>query len=152
MAREFRVERQNGCTISFALIDLICSGYEPYAVLEENILTVILFSTIVQLEMDTGKIVQYVPCDNTGGLCEIHAIEGGYIIWGEEDIFRYDRSLNQVWHFMGRDILVSLKANRHFWIENGFIHCRDFLGWHYVLDLNGNTLSDFREFDDSNSP
>lgn len=50
---------------------------------------------------------------------------------------------------MSRDILVSLYDNRHFWIEDKLIRCRDFLGWHYVLDYNGKLLRDFKEFDDT---
>ncbi|MBQ7871390.1 MAG: hypothetical protein IJ357_04540 [Oscillospiraceae bacterium] len=84
-----------------------------------------------------------------GCLFEIHSIEEGYLIRGEGDIFRYDLSLNPIWHFMGRDILVSLHSNKHFWFEQNEIHCRDFLGWHYVLDFNGKLLREFKEFDES---
>lgn len=94
-------------------------------------------------------IAQFVTCDNVGGLYEIHPIEGGYIIWGEMDIFRYDFQLNRIWHFMGRDILVSLTKDKRFWIDDGSIHCRDFQGWHYVLDFNGKLIDDFREVSDS---
>lgn len=149
MARVFHAVRSDGQSITFALIDLICAGYEPYAALSENILTVILFSAIVRVDLDTGMIVQYTKCDNMGGLFEIHPIDHGYIIWGEGDIFRYDSQLNRVWHFMGRDILVSLAANKHFWIEGSLIHCRDFSGWHYIVDLDGKLVHNYLEFEDA---
>ncbi len=91
-------------------------------------------------------------CDNIGGLFEIHAIEGGYIIWGESDIFRYDLQLNRIWHFTGRDMLVSRTKDKHFWIDDGLIHCRDFEGWHYVFDFNGKLIDDFREAGDRETP
>lgn len=148
MARIFQIHRADGSSQKIALIDLICASYEPYAVLDQNILTTILFSAIVRLDMDTGDIVRYEECENMGGLFEIHPIDGGYLIWGEGDIFRYDLSLKPVWHFMGRDILVSLYSDKHFWIAEKEIHCRDFLGWQYILDFNGKLIRDFCEFTD----
>ena len=149
MAYTFQITGNDGHSMKVALIDLICSSYIPYAALDGNTLVVILFQSIVRLDMDTGAIIQYTECDNMGGLFEIHPIEGGFLIWGEGDIFRYDRSLNRIWHFTGRDILVSLHSSKHFWIEDTEIHCRDFLGWHYVLDFDGKLIRNFREFDDT---
>lgn len=147
-ARIFQVEDFSGATRTIALVDLICGGYESYAVLEKDLLTAILFDSIVQLDLSTGQVVQFKECDNVGGLFEIHAIPDGYILWGEGGIFRYDPALNCIWNFMGRDILVSLKADKHFWIEDGLIHSRDFLGYHYILDLNGTLLQKYLEFKD----
>ena len=152
MTRTFQIKRYDGGVITIALVDLICSGYEPNAVLEENILTIILFRAIVRINLDTGLIVQRTECDNIGGLHEIHPIDNGYIIWGEGEISRYDLNLNQVWWFAGRDILVSLKMDKHFWIDDGLIHCRDFAGWHYVLDMNGKLINDFPEAIDNEIP
>ena len=149
MARVLRISKFNGETISVALLDIVCSGYDPCAVLEGNIMTVILFSAIVRIDLDTGLIVQYVECDNMGGLFEIYPIDNGYIIWGEGGIFRYDFELNRVWFFSGRDILVSLIKDKHFWIEDDLIHCRDFDGWHYILNFDGKLLCNFLETSDS---
>ena len=138
--RIFEVERSGGDTKSIAFVDSICSAYEPYAVLENDLLTTILFDSIVQFDLSAAQVVQCKACDNMGGLLEIHAVSDGYIIRGEGDIFRYDRSLNRVWHFMGRDILVSREVKQNFWIEDDLIHCRDFQGYHHILDLNGTLL------------
>ena len=148
VARTFQVHRADGHLRNIALLDLCCSSNEPFAVLNDHILTVILFRAIVRIDLNTGLIIQHKECNSTGGLFEIHHMDDGYLIWGEGDIFRYDDSLNRIWHFVGRDILVSLHCNQHFWMERDEIHCRDFLGWHYILDLDGNVLCNFREFDD----
>ena len=147
MAYTFQITRNDGHILNMALIDLICSSYIPYAVLDGKSLVVILFKSILRLDMDTGAIIQYEKCDNIGGLFEIHRIHDGYLIWGEGNIFRYDDSLTQIWNFAGRDILISLQADKHFWIEDDRIHCRDFLGWHYVLDFDGNLIIDHCEFE-----
>lgn len=149
MARVLEIENLHGAALTVALLDILCPGYEHCAVLEPHHITLILFASILRLDLDTGMIAQFVTCDNVGGLYEIHPIEGGYIIWGEMDIFRYDFQLNRIWHFMGRDILVSLTKDKRFWIDDGSIHCRDFQGWHYVLDFNGKLIDDFREVSDS---
>lgn len=148
MARIFRVQAADGTVRSIAVVDLLCAQYGPCAVLEGDILSVILFQSIVRIDLSAGALVQVRECDNMGGLHDIHAIDGGYILWGEGDIFRYDHALNRVWQFMGRDILVSLHSDRHFWIEQDRIHCRDFLGWHYVLDLDGKLIREFQEYMD----
>ena len=141
-ARVFQIKRHDGHVISIALLDFICSSCEPYAVLSENSLTVILFSTIVQINLDNGLITRYVECDNMGGLFEIHQISNGYIIYSEGDIFRYDLELNRVWDFSARDIFVSQSGMNSFWIENSSIHCIDREGWHYTLDFDGKLISE----------
>ena len=145
MARVLQVHGIGGSVLTVAVLDTICAGYESWAVLNGNQLIVILFSAIVRIDLVTGAMIQCEYCDNLGGLHEIYPIDNGYIIWGEGEIFRYSLNLNRVWSVSGRDILVSLHFNRHFWIDGEVIHVRDFEGWHYVYDLDGKLLCDFRE-------
>lgn len=129
-------------------IALLASRYtnkEHCAVLDGQTLTVIQFDLIVQIDLERGYVLQTVACDNWGGLMEIHPIKEGYIIRGECDIFRYDAEVNQIWQFSGRDILVSQWGEKSFWIDGDRIHCRDCLGWHYVLDLDGRLISEVQE-------
>lgn len=149
MARIFNIRYCNGTSASIAFVDFICASYEPFAVLEEHCLTSIFYSKIVQFDLQSGQVTKIIECDNWGGLFQIHRIQDGYIIWGECDIFRYDLDLNRIWHFMGRDMLVSQKYSQHFWIDGNTIHCRDFEGWHYILNLDGKLLDNFKEFDDA---
>ena len=146
MAHIFQIDRSDGHSLTFAVVDLICSGYPHCVVLETNYLTLVLFRAIIRIDLETGSILKYENCENMGGLFEIYRVSGGYLIWGEGDVFRYDDSLNRIWHFMGRDILVSLHADKHFWIEDGQIHCRDMLGWHYILTLDGELIRNYQEF------
>lgn len=144
-AHLIEAESSNGGSDRFALIDFLITSSESCAVLEDNILTVLLFSKILQIDLHTKTILRCVDCENMGGLEQIHSIDNGYIIKGEGDIFRYDRELNQVWSFGGRDIFAHPTAKRCFWLENNAIHCRDWEGWHYTLDLDKNLISEVFE-------
>lgn len=74
MARIFRVTSVDRKLITIAFIDLVCSEYEPHAVLEKDQLTLVLFDFIVRLDLATGSIVSIRDCNNSGGLQEIKAI------------------------------------------------------------------------------
>ena len=139
------IQSNDGGQYSIALLDLLISKIEPCAVLEENVLTVILFRTILQIDLNTRKVTKCVDCENMGGLEEIHPITNGYIIKGEGEIFRYDKELNQIWWRAGRDIFATPEGENCFWLEGDLIHCRDWEGWHYVLNLNGKTIREIKE-------
>jgi len=91
MARAFQIECKDVHSLYIALLDRLCSDSDHYAVLEGHTLTVILFEAIVRIDMNTGAILQRAVCENMGGLNEIHPIEDGYILYGESEVFRYDR-------------------------------------------------------------
>ena len=107
-----------------------------------NCLTQILFDEIRQVDAQTGEVLRQVKCPNMGGLMGICAIEGGFILRGETELFRYDGQLNRVWSFSARDIFATPDGTRAFWIESDAIHCRDWLGWHYVLNFDGKLISE----------
>ena len=146
MARTFEVIPSSGHSLRIALLDRVVTNHSPYALLEGDLLTTILFDAIVRLDLTTGHIVHSVYCDNIGGLFELHTIQGGYLIRGESEIFRYDTDLRQIWSFSGRDIFFSPFTDKSFWITDNRIYCRDFLGWQYILDTDGNLVEDFCEF------
>ncbi len=142
MAHSIRIESHNGITTKLALLDRIGSNSEHCAVLTDDSLVFALFDAIVQIDMNSGFILNCVECDNLGGLFEIHLVENCYILYGECSIFRYDLDFNRIWEFSARDILVSSNGAKSFWIDNGSIHCLDWLDWHYVLDFDGNIISE----------
>jgi hypothetical protein len=121
---------------------LITSYAKPCAVLENDILAVIQFRKILRINLRTGLVDRCIDCENMGGLEQIYPIKEGYIIKGEGDVFRYDSELNRVWHFCGRDIFALPTGEKALWIEEGYIHCRDWAGWHYILDMEGHLISE----------
>lgn len=83
MARTFLITPAGGPPVKLALLDTVIPGHIPHAVLQGHELTVILFQAIVRINFETQSIIQYVRCDNMGGLLEIHPIDQGYLIRGE---------------------------------------------------------------------
>lgn len=129
-----------------AAMALLEAANSVHSVLRErNIQTLVQFSAIVRIDLDAERIIQRVKCENMGGLFEIHPIDGGYILYGEGEIFRYDLNLNRVWEFRGRDIFSLPTGDKAFWLEDGMIHCRDWEGWHYVLDPDGTLIHEQQE-------
>jgi len=143
--RLIEVQAANKAVFKIALLDNFISKSESCAVLKDDLLTIPLFNVILQIDLETATIARSVDCENLGGLEEITEIDQGYIFKGECDIFCYDKMLNQVWRFSGRDILARATEEKCFWIENDLIHCRDWAGWHYVLDMDGKTISEIYE-------
>ncbi len=142
MAHTIHAENHKGITTKIALLDRIGSNSEHCAVLTGDSLIFVLFDAIVQIDLNSGSIMRCVECDNLGGLWEIHLLENFYILYGECSIFRYDLDFNRIWEFSARDILVSNNVAKSFWIDNGNIHCLDWLDWHYVLDFDSNIISE----------
>ncbi len=144
-ARLIRIESRGERPRFLALLELITSYARPCAVLENNILTVIQSHKILRINLRTGLVDQCVDCENMGGLEQIYPIENGYIIKSEGDVIRYDSELNRVWHFCGRDIIALPTGEKAIWIEEGYIHCRDWAGWHYILNMEGHLISEEQE-------
>ena len=144
-ARLIEVDCAYGDKYRFALTDHLLSGGEECAVLEDDILTVILFDSIVQIDLNKRIIINRVECENIGGLEGIRRCGKRYILKGECSIFGYDNDLKRMWVFGGRDIFARANGEECFWIDNGSIHCRDWAGWHYVLDMDGNLMSEVCE-------
>lgn len=133
-----------------AVLDYLAAAIEPCAVLEGDMLTMILFRTILRIDLSTRMVVQSVDCENMGGLEGIHSINGGYLIKGECDIFRYDNALDRVWHRCGRDMFATPAGDDCFWLDGDVIHCRDWQGCHYMLNMNGETIREALEYPSGN--
>ena len=82
-ARLIHVEPADGRTFSVALQDSVLSSAEPCAVLEDGMLTVILYHTILRIDLHTLAVAQCIECENMGGLEQIHPLPRGYLIKGE---------------------------------------------------------------------
>lgn len=117
--------------------------YSDYcAVLEDEILTVLQNDILVQINLSTCKIAKQKQIEEFGGNFELHLIPTGYLVYGESAVAAYDKDLNQIWSFSGRDIFVSSGDGSAFKVEKETITIHDFQGNFYELDFSGKVIKE----------
>ena len=77
------VKPVDGQEYRVAVLDYLAASIEPCAVLEGDMLTMILFHTVLQIDLSAKTVEQAVDRENMGTLEEIHPIDDGYLIKGE---------------------------------------------------------------------
>lgn len=71
---------------------------------------------------------------------KIKLFDGGYIINGEIDIIKVDKSGNKIWSFSGRDIWVTLNGEDALQINGNKLILTDFNGDIYKVDKYGKEI------------
>lgn len=74
----------------------------------------------------------------------IYPFKGDFIIHGELKVSRIDLNGNQKWTFGARDIFVTQDGTASFKIEEDKIYLKDWEGYEYVIDGNGNEINNKR--------
>ncbi len=112
-------------------------------ILADERLTVLGFQSLVQLNLASQKIIF---CRELLSLADTFAIYpcpegvGGYVVWGEIDIFKLNADFEPEWTASGADIFVSQTETPAFQMTKERILLNDWQGNHYELDFQGNTL------------
>ena len=123
-------------------IALICDYYSPQcALLEEEILTVLLNNYVAQIDLDAIKIVGGYPIDIVGTSFAIYRLTDGYLIYGEIEILKLDNDFNVLWRFSGKDIFVSISGKSTFELTDHSIKLYDFEDNFYELDFDGKLIN-----------
>ena len=122
-----------------ALLGFYLSG-EDNAILEEDILTILMNNVVIKLNLQTGKILSSVQFELFGTGDGIYKIDGGYILRGEAEIIRLNKDLNVIWRFSGRDIFYLPSGEESFVMCDDSIKLYDFLGYFYEIDYDGNPI------------
>ncbi|RYU89903.1 hypothetical protein EWM62_10155 [Mucilaginibacter terrigena] len=73
---------------------------------------------------------------------EIYTFKDDFIIHGEMSIFRITANSEIKWEFSARDIFVNLNSHKEFEIIGEQIKLVDFQNYEYIIDENGNVISD----------
>lgn len=103
---------------------------------------VLLKDRLVFIDQNEKRVVQEKPLDEWGELYEIIQHGQDYIILGELNIVCLTSNYSVRWSFSARDIFVRKDNNSAFELYDDKIVAYDWLGWCYVLDYNGNLLSE----------
>ncbi|MBR5098623.1 MAG: hypothetical protein IK091_05310 [Spirochaetales bacterium] len=120
----------------FVLIGNPYSSDENCAVLEGEILTVLLCWDIVRININTCKVVAHYHLDHSGCNFGIFKIDRGYIIYGELEILLLNLNFQKEWSFSGQDIFVSNSECIPFEIRQDRICLFDIYGEYYEIDFN----------------
>jgi len=136
-----RVSVQGEKTAELALIVDYFAAENNFAVLENCILTILQNDFITQIDLEKES-VKTLPLNIYGTTFSIYQAAEGYLIYGEYEILKLDKSLNTVWRFCGRDAFVSVSGKNPFEITSNSIRLYDFEDNFYELDFNGNPIKE----------
>ena len=125
---------------SIALVGSYLISDSDCAILENDILTVLLDQIIVQINILNGSIVQHVELDCFGCNYAIYRVKKGYIIYGECEITMLEFDFSKRWAFSGKDIFASVSGKLPFEIKDELICLYDFEDNYYEIDFEGNRI------------
>lgn len=147
MKREYRTTliitiqtRQDN--IHLALIGSFYTNPDHCAVLEGDILTILMAEVIVQINLQDMEIITHKEIGDTPFFSIYHFI-GGYIIHGELEILRLNKNFERMWTFSGSDIFVTQNGEHQaVRFTDDQILLQDWNGVRYALDINGKLVWD----------
>ena len=125
---------------SIALIGSYFVSDKDCAILDNDILTVLLDQLIIQINITDGSIISHNKLDSFGCNFAIYRVEKGYIIYGEIEIVMLDFNFAKKWTFSGKDIFVSVSGKLPFEIKDDSICLYDFEDNYYEIDFEGNHI------------
>ncbi len=123
-----------------ALISLIGEPAGDITVLDGTILTLLQNEAFLQIDVVKGEIIGIKPTDMFGSVFSLNKFGDDYIVHGEIEIARYNRDLEKLWSFSGRDIFASITGKRAFEMSDNLIKIYDFQDNYYEIDYDGKEI------------
>lgn len=115
-------------------------GIENCAVLEEDRLVILVDDYMVFFNLFTQKLELKTKIIDFGTGIELYAFADGYIVNGEVDVIKVDKSGNKTWSFSGRDIWVRPNGESSINIQRDILSLIDFEGYEYHLNKWGKEI------------
>ena len=141
MYKTLRISVKGNINKEIALIGDCCTCAQDCAILENDVLTLLLNDHITQINITTLEIVGGYELDVFGTTFAIYRMADGYLIYGEIEIIKLDNNFNIVWKFSGKDIFVSVSGKNAFELTAETIKLYDFEDNFYELDFDGNIIN-----------
>ena len=127
--------------VKIALLGDCDTAERDCAILEGDILTVLLKDTVMQIDLSSAELVGTYRVDVFGATFTINRMSAGYLIYGEMEILRLDDAFNTVWKFSGKDIFASVTGKNAFELTDHSIRLYDYQDNFYELDFDGNIIN-----------
>lgn len=123
-----------------AIIGRAYGSVENCALLEDNMLVVLIDNYLVFFELKAQRLEKKILILDFGTGIEIYPFDDGYIVNGEVDIIKVDKFGNKGWEFSGRDIWVRPNGESSIKILGNSLLLTDWEGYKYQLDKWGKEI------------
>lgn len=128
-----------GC-YTVAVIGRAFGSIENCAVLEKEMLVVLVDNYLVFYNVSERQFVNKIKVIDLGTGLEIYPFDSGYVINSEVDIIKVNKLGKKEWTFSGRDIWVNLNGERPMKIIDDKLYLQDFNGYQYCVNKNGKEI------------
>ena len=136
-----RIEIDNCGKKSFlALAGNVNDSDDNFAVLEDDVLTILQDKKIIRVNLSENKITLCKEINCFGNNFGIYICTGGYIVYGETSVIKLNNDLAEEWSFSGNDIFVTQNGTPAFMIDDNRIKLYDWNYAYYELDFDGNLI------------
>ncbi|AJA47002.1 hypothetical protein CPAST_c09020 [Clostridium pasteurianum DSM 525 = ATCC 6013] len=125
---------------SVAIIGRAYGNVKNCAVLENNIIIILIDNYVVFFDLIDEKLEKKIRVLDFGTGIEIYPFDDGYIVNGEIDIIKVDKSGSKIWNFSGRDIWVRPNGESSINILRDRLLLTDFEGYTYHLNKLGKLI------------
>jgi len=129
-----------GREITLAIIGSHLSFIDDCALLEDDVLTVMMNEQFFKINILDGTVINYKTLDIFASNFAIFKIDQGYVVYGEIDILFLDENFEKKASFSGRDIFVSISGKNPFTLTKNTVQLYDFEDNFYEVDFNGNVI------------
>lgn len=140
--KAFSIEISNAYSVKrLVLIGDFYSSITDCAVLDEDVLSIIMNDRIFQMDVNEGSLLCAKKLDCFGCNYGLFKVEHGYIVFGELEIQMLDFDLHKKWAFSGEDSFVSATREMVFELGEESIKVWDVGKYFYEIDYSGKLMN-----------
>ena len=130
--------------IMLAIIGSYMSALDDCALLDDQILTVMMNEQFFKINVLDGTVIDYKSLDVFGSNFALYKIDRGFVVYGEIEILFLNENFEKTASFSGRDIFVSISGKTPFTLTNDTIQLYDFEDNYYEIDFTGKVIHEHR--------
>lgn len=144
LLKEFIIHVQSASMeYRLAIVGSYLSDDKNCAVLEDDVLTVLMNDQIFRINLQTQSLIQLIRVENFDCGIAIYRVDNGYLLYGEMEIYMLDADFKTKWRFSGLDIFITLNGDKGFSMDEKMIYLEDFLGNRYMVSHEGKLIKKY---------
>lgn len=130
--------------ITLAIVGSYMSGVDDCALLEGNLLTVMMNEQFYKINVTDATVIDYKALDVFGSNFGLFKIDKGYVVHGEVEILFLNENFEKRASFSGRDIFVSISGKNAFTLTKDTVQLYDFEDNYYEIGFDGKIVHEHR--------